>query len=329
MSADSLTRLAAADPVPHAPTVEPVERLAGLIEDNGRAVEGDGYSHAQPKNAGSRTRTRFDRRALAGILIAAAASAIGLAMSDGPSGSSLNVAAAAYAATSPGTGIVEAVFVERFYQRHRIRVTTHDREWVDAVAGRRREQRTLDGGRVEELASAPGQVEQWNNLDPRETDLVRRFLTTSQSRGPFHTGLHTEATGITLYRLLYQHGKMTLIGRERHDGRLLWRLETPPIAVAYPRGGSRPVPVVGLVVLVDPNTFLPISQQVINLQLPGHPVEQESNLVSYRRLAGNEPDLAVLDLAAQHPSARVVTSSRRGWTLSALLHEYRSITRRR
>jgi len=259
-----------------------------------------------------------------GALIAAAAITVGLSVSGGSSGPSLNVAAAAYAATSPGTGIIEAVFVERFYQRSHVRVTMRHREWIDAVTGRRREQRSLKNGRLEELASAPGRIEQWISLDAREADVVRRLLTGARSGSPSFGSLPTQDTGIALYRRLYQQGRMRLIGRERHGGQLLWKLETPPIAVAYLRTNSRPVPLAGLVVLVDPNTFLPVIERQIDLQLPGHPIQKESSLVGYRHLPNSAASEALLDLAALHPSARVITTTPPG---PNLLHAGRKTTR--
>jgi hypothetical protein len=64
-----------------------------------------------------------------------------------------------------------------------------------------------------------------------------------------------------------------------------------------------------LIVLVDPKTFLPVSERQVDVELPGRPTVVESNLISYRHVLGGDAAGKLFDLAAQHPSARVRTST--------------------
>ncbi len=116
--------------------------------------------------------------------------------------------------------------------------------------------------------------------------------------------------GIALYRTLYRNGLMRLVGRERRDGRSLWKLESRP--ASYDANGRRVAIHTRLVVLVDPKTFLPIVERLIDVVLPGHPTLLESDLLSYRRLPSSEGHSKLFELTAQHPNARVL----RGWTPS-------------
>jgi hypothetical protein len=49
-----------------------------------------------------------------------------------------------------------------------------------------------------------------------------------------------------------------------------------------------------LIVLVDPKTFLPVSERQVDVALPGHPTTVESNLINYRRLSAGELDPKLL-----------------------------------
>ena len=74
--------------------------------------------------------------------------------------------------------------------------------------------------------------------------------------------------GIATYRRLYRDGTIRLVGRERRDGRLLWKLEGD-VAFAFHSFHAKPVPIMAVVVLVDPRTYLPVVQRTVSL-LPGH-----------------------------------------------------------
>jgi hypothetical protein len=156
-----------------------------------------------------------------------------------------------------------------------------------------------------ELASAPGRLESWSNGP--EADVVTRLKVPSTPRMSLAFGGITlpGVQGIELYRQVYREGLIRLVGRERHDGRLLWKLETPARRVD-PIGGA--LPYTGLVVLVDPKTFLPVSVRQIDLALPGHPTVVESDLLSYRHLSLGESGGRLFDVAAHHPRARLVVS---------------------
>jgi hypothetical protein len=110
--------------------------------------------------------------------------------------------------------------------------------------------------------------------------------------------------GIALFRQLYRRGGMALLGREQQAGRSLWKLESRPFS--YSNGRKLGVAMhTRLIVLVDPKTFLPITESQIDIALPGHPAVVESNLLSYGRYAGTESEGRLFDLASQHPGARV------------------------
>jgi hypothetical protein len=307
MSNHTIARLAAANPVPDPPPVEPAERLHRLIEAEGHAT------------GGARRRTPAHRRMrpLAAVGAAMLAAAVGLLLSDGASSPGLNIAAAAYAATSSGGGVLEARFVDRMFLAHGRVATSHHREWIDASTGMRRERRTLPAlisrhpHLVYEMASSPGWIEAWSNAAGQANVIYRvRYRARPALAGApqpvSDSGATQEPAGIETYRRLYRDGAIKLVGRERRDGRLLWKLEG---VVGFARTSARAklVPLLALVVLVDPRTYLPVVQRAVNL-LTGHrrQVQEESELLGYRRLPGGAASEALLKLAAQHPHARDV-----------------------
>jgi hypothetical protein len=313
---DTLILLAAANPVPELPVAEPPERLRRLIESEGHAVGGA----RRPTPAG-----RLMRPLAAGGAALAAAT-IGLVLSNGASSPGLNIAAAAYAATSSGSGVLEARFVDRtFLSSGLFADVSHHREWIDASTWMRRERRTLPGlvidrhpGRgphaVYELASSPDWIEAWSSA-PSERNVIHRVRyptgrTIFGRPQPAPSGGATQTpAGIETYRRLYRGGVVRLVGRERRDGRLLWKLEGD-VAFGFHSSHAKPVPIMAVVVLVDPRTYLPVVQRTV-LLLPGHrrQVQQESELLGYRRLPSGAASEALLKLSAQHPRARVVTEN--------------------
>jgi hypothetical protein len=313
MSNHTIARLAAANPVPDPPSVEPPERLRRLIEAEG----------PPPRAHARRRRARGNAvRALAVAAVAVAASFTGLVLDDGSSSPGVNVAAAAYAATSAGGGVVEARFVERVFLAHGRVARSHYREWIDASAGMRRERRvlaTLLGRRpdlVYELASSPGWIETWSS-EAGEMNVIHRIRYPA-GRGPagipqpLSGGGATQApAGIATYRRLYRERSLRLVGHEHRNGRLLWKLEGD-VAYAVRSFRAKPIAFEAVVVLVDPRTYLPVVQRTIDL-LARHRrrVETESDLLSYGRLPSGVASKALLKLSAQHPHAQVVTGATR------------------
>jgi hypothetical protein len=305
---DTLARLAAANPVPELPAAEPPERLRRLIEAEGHAV------------GGARQRTPAGRlmRPLAAVGAAMLAATVGLLLSNGASSPGLNIAAAAYAATSSGSGVLEARFVDRTFLAHGRVVTAHHREWIDATTGMRRERRTLSAliGRhpseIYELASSPGWIEIWDSATGEQNVVRRVRYSAAGDRGGAprpgrpRGGTTQTPTGVATYRRLYRERSIRLVGRERRDGRLLWKLEGD-VGFAFYSFHAKLVPIVAVVVLVDPRTYLPVVQRTVSL-LPGHrrQVQTESELLGYRRLPGGAASEALLKLSTQHPRARVV-----------------------
>lgn len=316
MTLDAIAQLRAANPVAEAPEVEPVERLRRLIEQE---------PAWGPPAVAPRRREPRSMRALVGALASAGALAAGLVLADASSGPGVNVLAAAYAATS-GSGVIAAVFTEKLFVHGRAIATFHRREWIDASTERRRE-RTVSHDFIAETANSPGWIESWSNTGSASRT-VRRFpyppalagasspAQLAPSPGPAaDRGQKTTAAGIALYRKLYLERALRLVGRERVDGRVLWKLEGD-VAIAVP-GGSHPRRIVisSYVVLVDPTTFLPVVQRYVNLLQPGHPVQTESRLVSYRRLPSDASSQALLEVAAQHPGLPVITTPAHRTTL--------------
>jgi hypothetical protein len=300
MSVDPMARLAAANPVTDSPSVKSPERVRRLIEDQALQM---------PLGVPGRRPTRLPRRALIAVALAACASVTGVLLTAGSSGPGVNIAAAAYAATSPQSGVVEAVFMARIFRGSQAGGTLRQREWNDAAPGLRREQDTTTGPygdtretHVLEMAFAPGRWETWssgaeaNVITRMRTHSLRALKVTMAFGGIALDGVQ----GIQLYRKLYREGLMRLIGKERHQGRSLWKLESHPV-------GSQNIDHTRLVVLVDPKSFLPVSERQIDVAVAGHPTVVESNLVSYRHLPGGKPDSKLFDLARQHPAARVLT----------------------
>ncbi len=351
---DAITLLAAANPVPELPIAEPPERLRRLIEAEGHPV------------GGARRRTAAGRlmRPLAAVGAALAAATIGLVLSNGASSPGLNIAAAAYAATSSGSGVLEARFVEHMLlpvrraagSHYRRDVTSHYREWIDASRGMRREQRALPAiisrprhvvdelasspaiisrprhvvdelasspaiisrprHVVDELASSPGWIETWSSAGMNEIHRISyhaiRVPAAIPRLAPGDVAASAPA-GIATFRRLYLERGLAFIGRERWHGRLLWKLESD-VGFARRSAHAKLVPIMALVVLVDPRTYLPVVQRQVELGLPGHryarTIQTESDLVGYRRLPGGATSEALLKLSAQHPRARVITTNR-------------------
>ena len=339
---DTLALLAAANPVPELPAAESPERLRRLIEAEDH-TEGGARLHTPAGNlieaeghtvGGARRRAAARRlmRPLAAVGAAMLAATVGLLLSNGASSPGLNIAAAAYAATSSGSGVLEARFVDRTFLAHGRVVTSHHREWIDATTGMRRERRTLSAliGRhpseIYELASSPGWIEIWDSA-AGEQNVVRRVRYSAEQKvvrrvrysaagerggaprpdGP-RGGTTQTPTGVATYRRLYRERSIKLVGRERRDGRLLWKLEGD-VGFALYSFHAKLVPIMAVVVLVDPRTYLPVVQRTVSL-LPGHrrQVQAESELLGYRRLPGGAASEALLKLSTQHPRARVVSS---------------------
>lgn len=305
MSFDTMTRLAHANPVLDPPVVESPERLRRLIEDDAPALDlGERLSGSSTRGKDSRLR----RRALVAIPLCVAASVAGVMLSSGSSGPGVNVAAAAYAATSPQPGIVEAVFVTRIERGIQAGSILRQREWDDASRGLRRERVTFaevhDGKRethVSESASAPGRRETWYRGRLEVSKVAHEnALSDLKLRMAFDEVTLDGVEGIALYRALYREGLMRLVGHERREGQSLWKLESRP--TSYDGANGRRIAIrTRLVVLVAPKTFLPIVERVIYLSLPGHPIALESDLLSYRRLSPSQSAVNLLSLTAQHP----------------------------
>jgi hypothetical protein len=333
MTVDSMARLAAANPVVDSPTVESPERLRCLIEDDAPALDlGERGYEGPPRSRGSRLR----RRALVALPLCLAASVAGVVLSSGSSGPGVNVAAAAYAATSPQPGIVEAVFVARVFRGAEAGGTLRQREWLDSAKGLRREQNSTTGPygdtretHVLESVFAPRRWETWSS--GREANVIT-FVKVSRAMrvNMAFAGIPLIGVeGIKVFRQLYLRGGMALVGRERHEGRLLWKLESRPILYANANGRRLGLEThTKLIVLVDPKTFLPVTERQIDIALPGHPTVVESDLLSYRHYAGGQSEGRLFDLAAQHPGARVHTSTA-GLPRFVPLHKKRRVAGKR
>jgi hypothetical protein len=295
----ALALLAAANPVPELPAAEPPERLRRLIEAEGQAAGG----------ARRQMPTGKTTRATVAALAAMLAATVGLLLANGASSPSFNIAAAAYAATSSGSGVLEARFADRMFLPHGRVVASQHREWIDASTAMRRERRTLSapisrGPRVVyELASSPRWIETWSSA-AGEMNVVQRIRYPRAAPGGGATQM---PAGIATYRRLYRERSLRLTGHERQGTRLLWKLEGD-VAFAFHSFHAKPVPIMAVVVLVDPRTYLPVVQRTVSL-LPGHRrrLQAESELLGYRHLPGDAASEALLKVSTQHPHTRVLT----------------------
>jgi hypothetical protein len=312
MTVELMARLAAANPVSEAPRIESPERLRRLIEDDAPALD---LRERRPRSSSADRISRVRRGALIAAPLCLAASVVGVVVISGSGGPGVNVAAAAYAATSPKSGIVEASFITHIERGVQAGSVMRQREWDDAPRGLRRERviftEVFDGKRqthLSESASAPGRRETWYRGHLQVSTVPRvGALHDLKLRLVFGEVTLDGVEGVQLYRALYRRGLMRLVGRERRAGQSLWKLESA--ATSYDADGRRFALHTRLVVLVDPKTFLPILERQIDAALPGHPTMSESDLLSYRRLASSQSSANLLSIAAQHPP-RVPRSSR-------------------
>jgi hypothetical protein len=289
MTSDPLAMLAAANPVPELPRVVSIEKLACLKESPPASL---------PRRGKRSPRTTVAAAAVLGVV----AVAIGLTLSGRSSGPVFNVAAAAYAATSPANEVIEAQFVIRRSLPGLAQTPIHHREWLDATTGRRREQTlAVDGHIQSELLTSPDRAEIWEP-SPTPAGTVLRFRNQTPTSEP------AKPDGLALYRRLYEGGSVRVVGRETQDGRMLWKLEG---TIGYTqrrwRGPLRPV--FGEVVLVDPSTYLPVVERQIDLTRPGHPTMLETRLIGYRRVPRGPSTEAMHPLSAAHHGARILGSN--------------------
>jgi hypothetical protein len=312
MKPDPIRRLVAADPVSAPPEIESPERLRCLIEQEGLSPT-QGCSR-EAKRGGA------PRRMLLGSLLAAGV-CVALLLFDGGSPSpGVNVGAEAYAAITPKSGIVEAVFIAHSFGARGGEIL-RQQEWQDSATHQIRELDTLqepglDPSRtrtqITDWSFSPRVSEEWGGT--LSSSSIRRERIPAGTRFQLVVRLqhqnrtlikHIAFAGIGMYgiesldlfRQLYRRGWMRLAGHERGHGRSLWRLESRPVGA---RGTST-----RLVVLVDPSSFLPVLERQLSLSDPSHPrVLVENELVRYRTIKPGSP--SIFDLAAQHPGAPVV-----------------------
>jgi hypothetical protein len=163
-STDPLAMLAAANPVPELPNVAPFEHLACLREKP-QASAPTGRERSRGRIVGPASVVWRRRSIVLAASVLSCACAAGLVLAGGSSGPGVDVAAAAYQASSPGAGVLEADFVDRLYGHGRLVAVVQRREWIGASQGSQRtQQRTQRIGRpaghgcasvILETASAP------------------------------------------------------------------------------------------------------------------------------------------------------------------------------
>jgi hypothetical protein len=299
---DPLERFRALDPAENLPYTEPPDAVLEEIL-------------ALPRDHVARTelsRRRLRRGVLAALPLGVAAAATAVVLLLSSSGPGLNVAAAAYAATAPKQGLVEYLSLVRIFRGPDAGSTLRQQEWIEASGARRRELDTITGPRgrpqsahVRDWSFAPRAFERWES--GRRSNVVLRVSRSLMSYYPDHPGFDIGGItldgveGIKFFRLLYRDGQVRVVGRERRDGRLLWKLESHP----EQRGIDDHT---RLIVLVDPHTFLPVFERQIDIALPGHPAIVESELLSYRTVLSTPASASLFDLAAQHPGTRVLNA---------------------
>jgi hypothetical protein len=311
VTVDVMARLARANPVPEPPVVDAPEGLRHMIEDDDRAGGAC---------AGSPRRSRVRGRALAGVASVACVSITVVLLLAGSSGSGSNVLAAVYAATAPKPGIVEAITLTRTFGGPAHASVARLREWSEASSARRRGLTTFTGSRFRsgvaqiDVVYKPREWEFWGDdhgvrLLPQAIDgkpnIVHRVRWSGADQPNdehlgFLGGGLVGAEWAQLFRTLDSKGQMRVVGHERRAGRLLWKLEASPARAAARAREDH----TQFIVLVDPHTFLPVYTRLINLALPGHPTEYESEQLSYRTLPSTAANEKLFDLALQHPRRR-------------------------
>jgi len=288
MKTDPLELLAASNPVRELPRVAPFESLACLCE-------------RQP--AGRTTPPRRTRRSVVRmvILVGVIAGGTAVLLSDGSSGPGVDVAAAAFAATSAGDGVIEAEFLLRWHPGEARTPLFRRREWLQAATGRRREQTLSRAGKVQmETATGPGVAETWATGPTATGTIVRSRI--------FTGGIESlKPDGLALYRQLYQSRGVKVVGQELLDGRPVWKLESVT-GWAIHRTGGPSTPIIGEVVLVDPHTYLPVVERQVNLTRPGHPTLIESRLTRYHRLPRTPSSASLVLLSTVRPRAKIMTA---------------------
>ena len=308
MSKDSMQRLARANPVterlPVAPFVAPTREDG---EERPTLLVRRPRNHARRNGA----------LALAGL---AGAAAVSLLLASGSSNSPVDVLAAVYAATAPRGGIVESVTIihNDFGPGHRS--TEHLQEWLQASASRRRAVISVSGsgaGASADVVYTPLTWEAWSAGAPNRLlpfgggghDTIQRVhFTGPLGRGHERVGVGGGLVGeqwSKTFHTLYLKHQFRVAGHVRRHGRSLWKLEQSP-AIARQRAREDQT---RYYVLVDPHTFLPVYDRLIDLARPGDPTISEDELLSLRTLPSTPTNEKLFDLTLQHPSARVVTQT--------------------
>jgi hypothetical protein len=323
VNVDVIARLARANPVSEPPAVDAPEGLRQLIEDDDRSDRAEiGSDRSGDAGAGSPRRARVRGRALAGVASIVCASVVAVLLLAGSPGSGTNVLAAVYAATAPKPGIVEALTLTRTFGGPGHGSVARLREWSEAASASRRGMTTFTGSRFRsgtaqiDVVYKPREWELWGDdhgvrllpqaiaSDPNIVHRVRwsgAYQPNDEHLGFLGGGL-VGAEWAQLFRTLDGKGQMRVVGHERHAGRLLWKLEASPAQAAARAREDH----TQFIVLVDPHTFLPVYTRLIDLALPGHPTDYESEQLSYRTLPATAANEKLFDLALQHPQARVV-----------------------
>jgi hypothetical protein len=232
---------------------------------------------------------------LAGALVAGAVAFGAVLLTLWASGPASNVAAAAYAATSPGGGVLHAVFETRGASGRG--AVFRQEQWIDSATGKERELTTI-GSQTTERVTSPQFAETWSSGAPSTIYTDRG--PTSKVAFAFDGLTVSGLDGVALFRQLYSSRRIKLAGRVRHDGQTLWRLESTRLGFGSPTKR--------LVMLLDPHTFLPTVQTIEDISNPKHPrVISESRLVAYGHIAGSIAQN--LNVRSRHPNARVLPPS--------------------
>jgi hypothetical protein len=277
----AMSRLRAANPVTEAPAVAPASEMLDRVQAERPAAPSRG--------------AKKPRRFLAGALVAGAVAVGAVLLSLGASGPAPNIAAAAFAATSPEAGVLHAVFETRGASGGR--AVFRQEQWIDQATGKERELVTF-GSQTTERITGSEFAESWSSEAPDTIYTERR--PTSKFAFAFDGLTLSGLNGVALFRQLYRSGRIKLVGRARHAGQSLWRLESN--GLGFGKRTRR------LVLLLDPHTFLPTVQAIEDISNPKHPrIVSESRLVSYGHLAGRIA--RNLDVRARHPNARVLPPS--------------------
>ena len=246
-----------------------------------------------PPTLHTRRRPPRRRRVIAAAAVACASLAVALALSDVGGGGHLDVAAAAYQATTTGPGVLHMSIVSERTIGGSTR-STSAQIWTAQNPRRMRLVHTDSEETLEStLSTEPVRELQWSSSRP----------TVIEESSP--AGIDkTEVSPVAVIHRLLGEGRASVIGKATYEGHEAWELQMHPQAPPASFDGSQlPDPTL----LVAAGTYAPlelIEHYVTSENGKPELAEQRERYVEYEELPTNAQDEALLTLAP-HSGASV------------------------